>query len=113
MSEMRRYAKGARPQFYSSPEMDEAMSMIMVLASEVCVLRDRLDTVERLEAQGVPPSSDAIEQFQPDEACLEAREAARQAFFERLFFVTQKRAQENAEKDDAGRYQSVLDGIGS
>lgn len=113
MSEMRRYAKGARPQFYSNVEIDEAMSMIMVLASEVCVLRDRLDTVERLGADGVSPSSQAIDQFEPDESCLSEREQARQDFFERLFFVAQKRAQEVAEKDDAGRYKDLLDEIGS
>ncbi len=108
MTDMRRYPKGSRPQFFDDPAMDQAMSMIMVLASEVSVLRDRLDTFERLSEAGKGPSQADIEQFVPDEQCLGAREAARQDFFQRLYFVANKRAQENAEADTRDRYQSVL-----
>lgn len=113
MSIMRRYSKGSRPQFFQDPAMDEAMSMIMVLASEVSVLRDRLDTFERLSAAGGGPTSEDIEQFVPDDSCLNEREAARQAFLQRLYFVSNKRAQETAESDNPERYQSVLDEISS
>ncbi len=108
MSGMRRYPKGARPQFYDDPAMDQAMSMIMVLASEVSVLRDRLDTFERLSAAGAGPSREEVEAYEPDEACLNEREAARQEFFQRLYFVANKRAQEVAEADNSQRYQAVL-----
>ncbi len=108
MTDIRRYPKGSRPQFYDDCAMDEAMSMIMVLASEVSVLRDRLDTFERLSEAGGGPSQSDVEAFEPDEACMNDREAARQAFFQRLYFVANKRAQENAEADTRDRYQSVL-----
>ena len=52
-------AKGKRPQFYEAPGLDQAMSMIMVLANEMAVLRDRLDSAERvMAANGIDlPSS--------------------------------------------------------
>ncbi|MEM9532608.1 MAG: hypothetical protein AAGA23_16950 [Pseudomonadota bacterium] len=109
MSDMRRYPRGARPQFFEDPGLDEAMSMILVLASELSVLRDRLDTYERLSADGKAPSQADVERYQPDEETLNAREAARQDLFERLYFVARKRAQEIAEQDHGQRYREVLD----
>lgn len=103
-----RYAKGKRPSFYNDPAMDEAMSMIMVLASELSVLRDRLDTYETvMEAKGAVCRSD-IEAHAPDDETLNRREEERQALFKRLFFVANKRAAEQASSDTADRYTNVL-----
>ena len=85
------------------------MSMIMVLASEISVLRDRLDTIEKVaEEKGLASELD-IESYEPDEATLAAREVRRQDFFERLFFVARKKAAEMAAADNEARYQRVLD----
>ncbi|MFY7837778.1 MAG: hypothetical protein ACOVQ0_16005 [Novosphingobium sp.] len=98
-----RYAKGKRPQFYEAPGMDAAMSMIMVLASELSVLRDRLDSAERVaKASGLDLAA-GIETLELDQAALEQREAARQDFMTRLFHVQLKDADEagQAQTDDA------------
>jgi hypothetical protein len=50
MRKLERNARGKRPVFYDTPGLDEAMSMIMVLANELSVVRDRLDTVEKVAA---------------------------------------------------------------
>ncbi len=103
-----RYARGKRPEFYTDPAMDEAMSMIMVLASELSVIRDRLDTFESVMAdKGVVEARD-LEDYTPDENALARREAERQAMLQRLFFVANKRAQEQAGNDTAKRYADVL-----
>ena len=43
-----RHARGKRPEFYDTPGLDQAMSMIMVLANEISVIHDRLDSSERV-----------------------------------------------------------------
>jgi len=59
-------AKGKRPAFLEPPESDRLLSMVMALASDVAVMRERLDTVERLlDTKGIITRSD-IEGFKPD-----------------------------------------------
>jgi hypothetical protein len=111
-----RNAKGKRPRFYAEPAIaaegvDHAMSMILVLAQEFMVMRDRLDTVERICAAKGLVLADEIEAFHPDQATLEAREARRQAFLQRLYYLARKDAAEAAGADTAERYDGVLDDI--
>jgi len=59
-------ARGKRPAFLELPESDRLLSMLMALASDVAVMRERLDTVERLlDTKGVVTRAD-IEGFKPD-----------------------------------------------
>jgi hypothetical protein len=111
MRTLERNARGKRPQFYDTPGMDEAMSMIMVLANELSVVRDRLDTVEKVAAaKGVILDAE-IEAFEPDQAVLEARELQRQDFLARLFYLARKQAAELQTDDSAERYTKALDDI--
>ena len=45
---MAKKAKGKKPTFFADPQVDKLMAIVMALAGEVSVLRERLDTVERL-----------------------------------------------------------------
>lgn len=109
--ELKRHAKGKRPGFYEAEGMDEAMSMIMVLASELSVLRDRLDTIEHIAAaKGVDLGSE-IEKFKAGPEILAAREKHRQEFLDRLYYVTKKKAVEQSTKDTDERYKNVLKDI--
>lgn len=104
-------AKGKRPQFYDAPGMDQAMSMIMVLANELSVVRDRLDLIERASAKrGVDLAAD-IETLELDQAALEEREQRRQDFLGRLFYLLRKDATEAAQADTSERFRSVIDEI--
>jgi hypothetical protein len=106
-----RDAKGKRPMFYDAPGMDQAMSMILVLANELSVMRDRLDTVEKVAAaKGVMLDAE-IEAYQPDQSVLEAREARRQDFLARLYYLARKDAAEQASDDTAERYAKMLEEI--
>lgn len=111
MRKMQRDARGKRPQFYEVPGLDEAMSMIMVLANELSVVRDRLDTVEKVAAAKNIILDQEIEAFEPDESVLEAREIRRQDFLNRLFYLARKQVDELKSGDDATRYASLLDDI--
>ena len=59
-------AKGARPKYFEDPATDRLLSIVMALAGEVAVVKERLDTVERLlDAKGSITRAD-IEAYEPD-----------------------------------------------
>ena len=59
-------AKGKRPHYFDDPAIDRTLSIVMAIAGEVSVLRERLDTVERLlDAKGAITRAD-IESYTPD-----------------------------------------------
>lgn len=58
-------AKGKRPWFFDDPDVERLLNMVMALAMELAVVRQRLDAVERLlEARALLPRA-AIESFTP------------------------------------------------
>ncbi len=104
-------ARGKRPTFYEAPGMDQAMSMIMVLANEISVLHDRLDSTERVAKANGMDLAAGIETLELDQDALEAREAWRQDFLERLFYLMRKDASEAAEADSADKYRRTIEEI--
>jgi hypothetical protein len=113
---VKRDAKGKRPQFYKDPAVavegvDHAMSMILVLAQEFLVMRDRMDTIERICAGKNIVLEDEIEAYHPDQTVLEVREARRQELYTRLYYLARKDASEMASADTEERYQKALDDI--
>lgn len=100
--------KGKRPQFYEAPGMDQAMSMIMVLANEIAVVHDRLDSAERVAKANGLDLSGGIETLTLDQDALEAREAWRQDFLERLFYLMRKDANEAAKAETDDTYRSTI-----
>jgi len=103
-----RHATGKRPQFYDTPGLDAAMSMIMVLANEMCVLRDRLDSAERVaKASGLDLTA-GIEALQFDQDALEEREQRRQDFLQRLFYLQLKDADEAAKAQTEAAYNQTI-----
>jgi hypothetical protein len=63
------------------------LSMLMALVTEVAVLRERLDTVEKIAGEKGLVSEDEIEQFEPSLELRESREAWRQAYLDRILQV--------------------------
>lgn len=68
--QLKRAAKGPRPMYFENPDIDRLLAMLMGLAGEVSVLRDRLDTVERLAQEHNLFSQADIEAYQPSEQVL-------------------------------------------
>ncbi len=59
-------AKGKRPAYFDDPAIDRLLSIVMAIAGELSVTRERLDSIERLlDANGVLSRAD-IEAFRPD-----------------------------------------------
>jgi polyhydroxyalkanoate synthesis regulator phasin len=77
-------AKGKRPQYFDDPAVDRILSIVMAVAGEVAVLRERLDTVERLlEAKGSISRAD-IEAYVPDRAAGAERGLLHKAYIARI-----------------------------
>ncbi len=70
---LQRKAKGKRPYYFSNPDVDKLLSMVMALTGELAVARDRIDTLERVAAAKGLFSSDDIEAFELDEAAMQTR----------------------------------------
>jgi hypothetical protein len=61
-------AKGKRPAYFEDPAIDRTLSILMALVGEVSVLRERMDTIERLlDAKGSISRAD-IDAYEPDRA---------------------------------------------
>ncbi len=66
MAAANKKAKGKRPKYFDDPEDERILSILMSVVGEVSVLRERLDTVERLlESKGTITRED-IESYEPD-----------------------------------------------
>ena len=84
------FVQGGRPQFFPDPVNDQLLAMIMALLGEVCVLRERLDTVERIAAsRGLWTPAD-IERFVADTAATAERDAARAGIMGRVLSVLEE-----------------------
>ena len=66
MAAANKKAKGKRPEYFDDPEDERILSILMAVVGEVSVLRERIDTVERLlETKGTITRGD-IESYVPD-----------------------------------------------
>lgn len=104
-------AKGKRPSFYDDKGVDQLMSMVMVLASELNVLRDRVDAQERVAKLAGIDLAAGIETLELDEAALQERETWRQDFMNRLFYIARKEANEAANGQTKTEFKTVIDDI--
>jgi hypothetical protein len=76
--------KGKRPDFLGNANQEKMLSMLMAVIAEVSVLRERLDTVERLlEAKG-SLTRDDIERYAPDLATGKERNQMTRAYIARV-----------------------------
>ena len=101
-----RFAKGRRPYFMKDPDVDRLLAIAAALTAEVSVVRERLDTMERLAEQGLVPTPANIEAYRPTPEVEVAREAFRAGLLDRVFRILA------APMDEAGaesEYQEILE----
>ncbi len=105
---IRRTPKGKKPRYFEDPATDKLLSMVMTLAEELSVTRDRLDTVEQLlNAHGLLPPA-AVEEFEPDTALESAREARRARFVNRLLGALRAELDEATNPDFPRSREDIL-----
>lgn len=77
-------AKGKRPKYLGEEHSDHLLSMIMVLAEELAVSRERADTLERLlENHGII-NREEIEGYIPNSAVGTERQIKHSAFISKM-----------------------------
>ena len=80
-----RFSDQPQPSYFDDPANDQMMTFIVELASELSVVYDRLDTVERLlDTNGTVSRAD-IEAYRAPEDVEMERVARRDAFLKRVF----------------------------
>jgi hypothetical protein len=79
------HTRGKRPSFFEDPAIDQMMTFMIELTTEVAVLRERLDTVERLLDEQGSVTRAAIEAYRAPAAVETERAAAREAYLKRVF----------------------------
>lgn len=90
--ELPRHWRGRRPAFFDDPAVDELLGIVLGLTQEVSVLRDRLDSVERLlDAKGTLSRAD-LEAYVPDAGATAERAQLRNDYVQRVFRVIRREA---------------------
>lgn len=81
--------KGKRPFFLKDPDVEKVLAVTMAVAQELAVMRERLDTVERLlETTGITQSD--IDEFKPTKDQAEQRGAWTQEYLARILRIYQQ-----------------------
>ncbi|RMF12703.1 MAG: hypothetical protein D6763_00170 [Alphaproteobacteria bacterium] len=83
-------AKGKRPYFLDDPAVERVLSITMAVAGELAVMRERMDTIERLLEQNTSISRDDIENFIPDDAAAAERGQWHKEFIARILRIVQQ-----------------------
>lgn len=93
-------AKGKRPQYFDDPAIDRTLSIVMALVGEVSVMRERMDTIERLlDAKGTVGRAD-IEAYTPNAEAGEERGLLTRAYIARIMRSVQQDMEALAELND-------------
>lgn len=92
-------AKGKRPYFLEQPDTERVLNIVMTLAQEVAVMRERMDTIERLLEKKKTISRKDIERFAPSKAEAAERGLMMQEFIARVLRIVQQE-REAIESDD-------------
>lgn len=98
-----KHAKREEPElnFFESPSIDRLAQMLLVMASELHVLRDRVRSLEFMLARRGELDIEALDRFTPTPAEAETLRRERDAFVAHLYEVIDGRA-----KSTSGRFSS-------
>jgi hypothetical protein len=92
-------AKGKRPAYFQEPAIDRMLSITMALVGEVSVMRERLDTIERLlDDKGTISRAD-IEGYAPDRAAGKERGLLIKDYISRIMRGVQQDMEAMAESE--------------
>ena len=100
-------ARGKRPYFMENNEAERVLNIVMALAQETAVIRQRLDTMERLLDQKGTISRADIEAFEPNKAEAAERGAWTQEFISRVLRIVQQENEAIARSSEVSSEQAA------
>ena len=104
-------SKGARPYFFDDPAVERVLNIAMAVATEVAVVRERMDTIERLlESKGVLLQSE-IESFIPSDEQAEERQLWHARFAARILRIVQQEVDAIAKPENNTPMRTIADDI--
>jgi len=89
-------AKGDRPAYFADTAVDKNLSITLARAGEVAVLRDRLDSIERLLEAGQPVSRAALDAYMPDTQVRAERDKWREQYLANVLRIVHQEREELA-----------------
>lgn len=109
---LQRKAQGQRPYFFEDPNIDKLVSMIMGLAGEVSVMRDRSDTLEQLlQTKGLVTQKE-INEFQPTAEMMDDRATWRKTYLSEILRVIEGELEGTA-RGDTEPYEKAIKSVES
>ena len=109
---LQKKARGERPQYFADPAIDKTLAITLALAGEVAVLRDRIDTIERLAEAGHAPTRAAVDAYKPDAAVRSDRDAWRDGYLDTVLrIIHQEREELQQRAADTKPYAAVIEEV--
>jgi hypothetical protein len=108
-----RIAKGKKPQYFSDPAIDKLLWMNLTLMEELSVVRDRLDTVERLLDRKRLVRTSEVESFVPAGAVAAQRDARRTDYVDRVLRAAQAELEEITRRGMPASDEEVVAAVAS
>ena len=92
--------RGKRPFFLDNPDVEKVLAVTMAVAQELAVLRERVDTIERVLEEKGTLTRDDIECFGPTDAALDERGRWHQEYLARILRIYQQEIEGLQRKDE-------------
>jgi hypothetical protein len=104
-------SKGGRPYFFNSAETERVLNIAMAIATEVAVMHERMDTIERLlESKGLLNRAE-IESFVPSDEQAEERQLWHARYAARIMRIVQQELDAVANPENNKPMQQIADEI--
>lgn len=84
---MHQKTKGKRPIYLETAHQDKLLAMVLALAEEVSVLRERLDTIEIIAKEKGLFTTEEIDTFELSEEAVQERRKKRQEYIARILNI--------------------------
>lgn len=106
-------AKGGRPYFFDDPAVERVLNITMAVAGEVAVMRERMDSIERLLEQKGILSQVEIDTYTPNREVAEQRQAWHQEYIARVLRIVQQELEALRDPESAKPMEQIADEIGA
>ncbi|MFC7290291.1 hypothetical protein [Hirschia litorea] len=94
-------SKGKRPWFLEDTDVERLMNITHALVQEVAVIRERMDTIERLLERDGKVTKESIEAYKPARFEADERGLLMQEYIARVFRIMQQDVEAASMPDEA------------